>query len=425
MSTGQDLSPSTAPSTGLLDEGHASAQGARSGRLDRWLAQRLLSAGGAPPIRLVLWDGTEVAASGAEPVARMRLASRRTLWKLAADPGLHFGDAYSTGDLDVEGDLLRFLEAVYLASVDRDEPGLLRGQAARWLRRPRSNTLRGSRENIHHHYDIGNDFYRLWLDREMAYTCAYYPTPAATLEEAQVAKMHHVCRKLKLRPGESVVEAGCGWGALALFMARHYGVKVQAFNISREQLAYARKRARDEELSGQVEFVEDDYRNIARRFDAFVSVGMLEHVGKDHYRELGEVLHRCLGPAGRGLIHSIGRNQERPLNRWIEKRIFPGAYPPTLREMMEIFEPRDFSVLDVENLRLHYAKTLAHWLERYDREAGRVSAQFDRSFTRAWRLYLAGSAASFTTGFLQLFQVVFARSTHNQIPWTRAHLYQD
>ena len=219
------------------------------------------------------------------------------------------------------------------------------------------------------------------------------------------------------------MDAGCGWGALALHMARHYGVSVKAFNISREQIQYARRQAAREGLAGQVEFIEDDYRNISGRFDAFVSVGMLEHVGREHYSELGKIIHRAIGDSGRGLIHFIGRNRPEPFSAWIRKRIFPGAYCPALREAMDIFEPHEYAVLDVENLRLHYAKTLEHWLARYERSVERVSALFGPEFVRAWRLYLAGSIASFRTGLLQLFQIVFAGSGCPQIPWTRAHLY--
>jgi len=257
----------------------------------------------------------------------------------------------------------------------------------------------------------------------MAYTCAYYPRPEATLDEAQIAKFDHVCRKLQLRPGETVVEAGFGWGGLALHMARAYGVKVRAFNISHEQVVYARERAMREGFASQVEYVEDDYRNISGHYDAFVSVGMLEHVGVENYPTLGGVAHKVLGNNGRGLIHSIGRNRPSPLHPWITKRIFPGAYPPSLAEFMQIFEPWDFSVLDVENLRLHYARTLIHWLELFDKSAERVRAMFDGKFERMWRLYLAGSIAAFEQGSLQLFQVVFAPKHNNNIPMTRTHLY--
>ena len=318
---------------------------------------------------------------------------------------------------------MQLLEAVYRAGSDAGRRPPLWQRTLTALRRPRVNTLAGSRDNIHHHYDIGNEFYSLWLGSTMAYTCAYYPTPAATLDEAQVAKMDHVCRKLRLRAGESVVEAGCGWGALALHMARHYGVKVRAFNISHEQIVYARGPREREGLAGRVEYVEDDYRNITGHYDAFVSVGMLEHVGVENYPALGGVMRRCLGTHGRGLIHSIGRNYPARLQPWIEKRIFPGAYPPSLSEMMHIFEPWNLSILDVENLRLHYAQTLRHWLALYEGATDRVREMFDEKFVRMWRLYLAGSIAAFTTGTLQLFQVVFAPGESNDVPWTREHLY--
>jgi cyclopropane-fatty-acyl-phospholipid synthase len=258
----------------------------------------------------------------------------------------------------------------------------------------------------------------------MVYTCAYFPHRTMSIEEAQLAKMEYICRKLRLKSGEEVVEVGCGWGALALHMAKHRGVRVKAYNISTEQLAYARERARREGLEGQVEFIDGDYRQTSGKYDVFVSVGMLEHVGRRHYRELGEVMDRCLRRNGRGLIHSIGRNRPAPMNAWIQKRIFPGAYPPSLGEVSELFEPWEFSVLDVENLRLHYAETLRHWLVRFEANAERVTEMFDEVFTRTWRLYLSGSIAAFTGGHLQLFQVVFSRPDNNQIAWTRDFLYR-
>ncbi len=336
----------------------------RGSGLDRRLLSQLHARLGSPPVELAVRDGACVG-GGAAPVARVTFASRRTLLSILVDPSLRFGDAYSDGRLTIEGDLVGLLEAVYRAGGAGRRDSLLRG--------PHGNTLASSRDNIHHHYDIGNDFYRLWLGSSMAYTCAYYPTRDATLDEAQVAKMDHVCRKLRLRSGESVVEAGCGWGTLALHMARRYGVRVRAFNISHQQVSYARERAAREGLASRVEYLEDDYRNITGRYDAFVSVGMLEHVGVRNYTTLGHIVHRCLGGRGRGLIHSIGRNSPAPLQPWIVKRIFPGAYPPSLWEMARIFEPWNLSVLDVENLRLHYAQTLRHWLQLYEGATARVA----------------------------------------------------
>jgi cyclopropane-fatty-acyl-phospholipid synthase len=403
-----------------LAERSIPAPGTRS--VEGRLLASLLGYLGNPPLEFVLWSGERIAPAGATPIARVRISSRATLLGILADPQVRFPDAYSEGRLEIEGDLVQLLESVYRAGLPGPQPSALSRLVARF-RRPHVNTLSRARENIHHHYDIGNDFYSLWLGETMAYTCAYYPTPTVSLDEAQTAKMHHVCRKIRLRSGESVVEAGCGWGGLALHMARHYGVKVRAFNISREQVAYARARAAREGLTSQVEFIEDDYRNISGRYDAFVSVGMLEHVGLANYPALGEVIGRSLGAHGRGLIHSIGRNRPAPLQPWIVKRIFPGAYPPSLAEMMQIFEPRDFSVLDVENLRLHYAQTLRHWLELFEAASGRVREMFDERFVRMWRMYLAGSIAGFTTGALQLFQVVFAPRDNNDVPMTREHLY--
>jgi len=243
------------------------------------------------------------------------------------------------------------------------------------------------------------------------------------LEDAQRDKLDYLCRKLWLQPGETVDEEGGGWGALALLAARNYSVTVKSFNISKPQILYARQRAKAEGLDAQVEFIEDDYRNITGRFVALVSLGMLEHVGARHYGEFGRVMDRCLSPTGRGLIQVIGQNQPREINPWIERRIFPGAYPPTLRELTDLFQPSGFSILDIENLRLHYAKTLRHWLNRFEASAATVARMFDERFVRTWRLYLAGSGAAFSSGRLQLFQVLFARPGVNTIPWNRSRLY--
>jgi cyclopropane-fatty-acyl-phospholipid synthase len=390
--------------------------------VDRYSLRKLLPLLGNPPVRVVLWNGEEIDPVSGSPVATITLRDRKVLLKILANPDLGFGDGYSSGLIDVNGDLVEFLEMMYRACAPYRD-GIFGRFMSRWLFRPKANSLSGSRDNIHRHYDIGNDFYKLWLDKELVYTCAYFPTPQTGLEEAQRAKMDHVCRKLRLQPGQTVIEAGCGWGALARHMARHYGVAVKAFNISHEQIAYARSRAKAEGLDGRVQFIEDDYRSIKGRCDVFVSVGMLEHVGPENYQLLGNVIHRCLNPKGLGLIHSIGRNRAGRMNPWMEQRIFPGAYLPTLREMMAVFEAGRFSVLDVENLRLHYAKTLEHWLRRFDQQAETIRRMFDERFVRAWRLYLAGSLAGFTTGFIQLFQVVFAPGRSNEVPWTREHLY--
>ena len=391
-------------------------------RLESWLLESLWRIMHQPPIQIKLWDGTVIGAPG-EHCPRLVIKNRKMLWRFLLNPNINFGDGYSGGEIDVEGDMIGLMEAVFSARPSLQDSSWIQRYALNRPRLVRRNTLSGSRDNIQHHYDLGNEFYRMWLDEEMLYTCAYFTDPAISLEAAQIAKMEHVCRKLRLKPGEKVVEAGCGWGALSLYMARHYGVQVKAFNVSRQQIQWARERASHAGLSGQVEFIEDDYRNVSGEFDVFVSVGMLEHVGRDNYAQMGQVIHRCLNSNGRGLLHSIGQLESRPMNGWIEKRIFPGAYPPTLSEMAKLFEPWKLEVVDVENLRLHYAKTLEHWLARFDAHHEQVAAMYDTAFTRAWRLYLVGSIAHFNIGALQLYQLVFNRASNNDIPWTRDYLY--
>ena len=412
------LEPLGVPGTDYeLDEA-ASRHGPSS--LDRWLLKQITTRlGQDSAVRLSLWDEPDVAPR--DGVVRMRILDRKALWQVIVRPDLHFGDLYSAGRIEVRGDLLTLMLEAY--RYTEKHSGLRETLA---LGRKLAPDLSDSKRNIHHHYDIGNEFYKLWLDREaLQYTCAYFADPAMTIEQAQQAKMHHVCRKLQLKAGERVVEAGGGWGGFALFMAKNYGVRVRSFNISKEQIAYSRAWAKELGLDGQVEFVEDDYRNLTGTYDAFVSIGMLEHVGPGNYKDLGALMSRALTPEGRGLVHSIGRDAPAFMNAWIDKRIFPGAHPPTLREMMDMFEPNKLSVLDVENIRLHYAKTLEWWLQRYEENVDAVRAMFDETFVRAWRLYLVGSIAAFLAGKLQLFQVLYARTGSKHVPWTRAHVYRD
>ena len=393
----------------------------RTRALDRWPARHLQRRLEKAAVRLELWDGSSPYALSERPVGSLIVRDRRALAGLIVNPDLYFGEAYTTGRLSVEGALEPVVEA--LSRLESPTPPWM-ARLGGWLAAP--NTLSAARRNVHRHYDLGNDFYALWLDDQLVYTCAYFRDARMSLEDAQLAKLDLVCRKLALRPGDAVVEAGCGWGALALHMARRYGARVRAFNISREQIEYARHRAAREGLTQRVEFIDDDYRNVTGRFDVFVSVGMLEHVGRRRLRAVAEVLRRTVGhDGGRGLLHYIGRDVARPLNVWIRRRIFPGAYTPTLGEVSsDILAPAGMSAIDVENLRLHYARTLAHWGRRFARASQQVSARYGEEFRRAWELYLAGSEAAFATGWLQLFQIVFAPTGARPPFWTRESLYR-
>jgi cyclopropane-fatty-acyl-phospholipid synthase len=408
--------------TGTMRRRGSVARPSHAWPTDRHLLYLIQSALGRAPIELRLWNGWSAYREAAEPVAVVTFLTRSSLVRLLWNPNLYFGEAYMAGELSVTGDLVLMLEAIYENTARDTVPHRL-------VRRPwlTWNTVPRSRHNVHHHYDLGNDFYAQWLDRELLYTCAYFQAPDMTLEAAQIAKMDYVCRKLRLQPGERVVEAGCGWGALALHMARQYGVEVTAYNLSHEQVAYARARAAREGLEGRVTFVEDDYRAIDGVYDAVVSVGMLEHVGPTNYRTLGGLVRRILAPGhGRALLHFIGRTSPKPLNAWIRRRIFPGAHPPSLAEVTaHLTEPWDLTIVDVENLRRHYTLTLEHWLARFEASSERVAREFDPAFVRAWRLYLAGSVAAFKVGSLQLFQIVLTRDRDDALPSTREDVYRD
>lgn len=383
------------------------------------MTQRLHERVGTPRVQIVLWDGVTIGDMHS-PVGQIVIRTPNALRRLIWNPDLAFGECFTRGELIVLGDLIAVLTELNrgLSRVSETR----RASASKFFMG--SHSLTKSLMNVSHHYDLGNEFYKLWLDEQLVYTCAYYDHIEATLTEAQVAKLDYVCRKLRLQPGERVVEAGCGWGALALHMARNYDVSVEAYNLSHEQILYARELTEAQGLGGRIQFIEDDYRHMTGRFDAFVSIGMLEHAGPENYVALGKLMSRVLTPSGRGLIHSIGRNAYLPLDQWTEKYIFPGAHPPSLREMMDLFETSGFSVLDVENLRLHYARTCKDWLSRFDQMANQVEQMFDAQFVRMWRLYLAAASAAFETGDLQLFQVVFARANNNTLPWTRADWYR-
>ena len=388
-------------------------------RVVRWIMNQV----GNPDISVRLWNGDEFPVTDRRPVACLEFRSPRAVLEMLRAPSVGFGECYSSGLVEVHGDFLKFANEATAAVTARNHRHYRRGKFRSRLQMIKRNTLPRSRHNVHHHYDLGNDFYERWLDDRMVYTCAYYETPDATLTEAQLAKLDHVCRKLDLRPGQKVIEAGCGWGALSLHMAEHYGVNVRAYNISTEQIRYARERAEARGLDDRVVFIEDDYRHIDERCDVFASIGMLEHVGMANFETLGDVIARCLKPDGLGLVHSIGRSHPDRADPWILKHIFPGGHIPSLGEMMAVFEPQRFSVLDVENLRPHYARTCAEWLKNFEDVAEEVARTYSEEFVRKWRLYLAGSSAGFQSGTLQLYQVLFTPHGNANVPWTRKYQY--
>ncbi|MBV9735277.1 MAG: class I SAM-dependent methyltransferase [Acidisphaera sp.] len=378
----------------------------------------------------VVWpDGSSSHYGGAEgPVATLSLKDAAAVRRLVTDPVLGLGEGYMNGALGPAGcsvyELLDVLVANAMAAGRAHPLLVLHCTVALWLRRlAQFNPAGRARRNIAHHYDLNGRLYSLFLDRDRQYSCAYFQTGDETLEEAQAAKKRHIAAKLKLdRPDLTVLDIGCGWGGLALTLARDWGAKVTGITLSAEQLAEARARAEAEGLSARVRFELMDYRSLAGRFDRVVSVGMFEHVGVGHYGTFFEVVKRCLAPDGVALLHAIGRSDgPGSTNRWIAKYIFPGGYSPALSEVLPSIERSGLVVTDIEILRLHYAETLRHWRRRFAANRDAIASLYDERFCRMFEFYLAGSELAFRRQGHMVSQIQLARE-QAAVPLTRYYI---
>ena len=344
-----------------------------------------------------------------------------TLARIARHPGLAVGEAYMDGGLTIDrGSLYDFLA---LATRNLRHLPQRRGLFGLGARRP-VNARDAARRNAAHHYDLSGDLYALFLDADRQYSCAYFPEPGMSLEQAQAAKKRHLAAKLLLAPGQRVLDIGCGWGGLAMTLAGEYGVDVTGVTLSTEQLDEARKRVSRHGLYDRVRFELRDYRDIAGSFDRIVSVGMFEHVGPAHYQRFFDTVAGLLDARGVALLHTIGRS-DGPSggNAWIEKYIFPGGTIPALSQIAEPLERSGLILTDVEVLRLHYADTLREWSKRFAANRERVRALYDESFCRMWEFYLAGAEAGFREGALVVFQLQMAKNS-DVVPRTRDYITQ-
>jgi cyclopropane-fatty-acyl-phospholipid synthase len=367
--------------------------------------------------------------AAAAPAVTVRLTDPRLPWKLALNPKLMVGEAYVDGTLVVEQGTLRdFLTIVLVSqSIATDPPRTPVMRKAERIYRTKDviNRLGRSERNVRHHYDIGEALYELFLDPDMQYSCGYWAEGVTSLEDAQTEKRRHIARKLLLRPGMQVLDIGCGWGGLALHLAREHGVRVTGVTLSQDQHAKATRRAAEAGLSDRVTFKLLDYRLEAAQYDRIVSVGMFEHVGRPQFAEFFDHVHRLLKPRGVALIHTIARMWDPgPINSWFSKYIFPGAYLPALSEVAPILERQGLWLTDLEILRLHYAKTLHAWNERFQSHRAEVRAMFDERFCRMWEFYLQSCEVSFTHQELCVFQLQLAKEI-DAVPITRNYLYDD
>jgi cyclopropane-fatty-acyl-phospholipid synthase len=343
--------------------------------------------------------------------------------RIASDPELQIGETYMEGAWDGgAGGLERLLEVLMRNFRHRRFHGRAKVAQAIAELVMRGNRIAYSYRHVQHHYDIDEWLYRRFLDEDMHYSCAYFRSPDMSLEQAQQAKCELLLRKLRLRPGHKVLDIGSGWGGLALYLAEHAQVEVEGLTLSGEQLRVARARAEERGLADRVRFHLRDYREHRGEYDRVVSVGMFEHVGRLHFRDYFEQVRRNLRAEGVALIHTIGSSQPpSPTNAWISRHIFPGGYIPSLSEVMSAVEPVELVCTDIEVLRLHYAETLAHWLQRFRAVRDEVVARMGERFARMWEFYLASTQMSFRCWDSVVFQIQLARD-QTAVPLTRNFL---
>lgn len=370
-------------------------------------------------LAVTFWDGETRAYGTAKPYARVIFNDPKAFRAMLKNVSLGFGESYADGLIDVDGQLdgvarLVFENKATFSTLSKFRPRLHR------------NTRRNQQGYIAHHYDLGNDFYKLWLDQSLTYSCAYFSSPTQKLEDAQQRKIEHILRKLQLKSGHTLLDIGSGWGTLLITAAKKYGATGLGVTLSKEQLAHSTQAAKKAGVADKVTFELANYQELPIRgltFDRIVSVGMFEHVGEDNHKDYYRAIDDMLKPSGLSVLHTITQQTEQPSDPWIDKYIFPGGYIPSNREVTHALPNYNFRLLDYENLRLHYAMTLEEWQRRYRAHRKEVITMFDERFYRMWDFWLACSAASFRYGDLDLSQYVFTKGAQNELPLTRESLY--
>lgn len=379
------------------------------------------------PLRLRLWDGHEFNL-GPTPSVTIVVKDPQMVTHFTQPSLNSLGAAFVEGKLELEGsisEVIRVCDELSQALLADDESG----QTIRTAHDKETDA-----KAISYHYDLSNAFYQLWLDSDMAYSCAYFETGSETLEQAQQAKFRHLCRKLRLQPGEYLLDVGCGWGGLARFAAREFGAKVFGITLSKEQLALARERVKEEGLENMIELQLLDYRDLPQdgRFDKVVSVGMFEHVGHANLAEYCETLFGAVKEGGLVMNHGItakytdGRPVGRGAGEFIEKYVFPNGELPHLSMISAHISEAGLEIVDVESLRLHYARTLDHWSERLEDNLEAAAKLVPEQALRIWRLYLAGCAYAFARGWINLHQILAVKAHpdgSHELPWTRDDIY--
>jgi cyclopropane-fatty-acyl-phospholipid synthase len=386
------------------------------------------------PLRITLWDGSTAALSDS-PLVEVKLRQANAA-KYLINPTLdRLGEAFVEGLIDVEGDIRDIIAAADgLAQVGDAQQG--RGKLPSWLTR---HTRKSDRKAIEYHYDVSNEFYSLWLDPKMVYSCAYFPEGSENLATAQTLKLEHVCRKLMISPGQTLLDIGCGWGAFAIHAARHHGAKVVGVTLSTKQYELARERVHAAGLDDQVEIRLQDYRDVPGEgvFDRIASIGMFEHVGLKNLREYFDIVHRLLKPGGVALNHGItssdsdSRSVGLGAGDFIDRYVFPDGELPHVSLAIRELSAAGLELTDAESLRRHYARTLWLWSEGFERKLATLIELAGDRRARIWRVYLAGCAHAFASGWVNIYQLQAIRPLLGQtgaespLPMSRAYMYRD
>ncbi len=375
------------------------------------------------PSQIIYWDGSAKQFGKTPSKVKIRIKNASVLKDLMDDLSLGFGENYTNGNIDIEGnlqDVLSIENYIKSAVIKVPVKTKLAIVANKLLN---ANSKAGAKKNISHHYDLGNDFFGLFLDKSYTYSCAYFKTQSDTLETAQNNKYELICRKIYLKDNDKVVDVGCGFGGFLIYAAKRNNIKGLGCTISKNQYEFAKQRIKEAKLDDKIEVIYEDYRNLKGTFNKFVSIGAYEHIGKNYADVFFKKINNLLEQNSIGLLHTIGHNEPLPTDPWTLKYIFPGGYLPSLEELVKRIRKVKFYIIDIENLRPHYNKTIEHWIERFEQNINKIKQMYDDKFIRMWRLYLNGAAASFKWGDTQLYQIVFSKGQIG-IPFYRGNLYE-
>lgn len=390
--------------------------------LDKTFYNELMHHMFAGPLDVRFWDGEVKKYGEGEPRFSIIFNEPMAKSEIISDPSMTLGEGYMQKKIEIEGSVQKVIESTYT----KQNSFLNEKKASYKIAKLFSNTIRKNKENVRSHYDIGNDFYKLWLDKTMTYSCAYFTSPEESLEQAQRNKVEHILCKLNMQPGQTLLDIGCGWGELILMAAESYKVKALGVTHSSEQYLRVKERINEKQLQDLVEVQQIDFRELKdRTFDRVVSVGMIEHLGKENINDYFAKVQTFLNEGGITLLHCItGRSieEEKESNSWINKYIFPGGYIPAIQELVTSIVDNNFYLIDLESLREHYTKTLEHWSDNFERAIPEIMKMKDETFIRMWRLYLNSCAASFHCGYIDLHQFLLTKGVNNNLPLTRMYM---